>query len=66
MSVEDAKAILPYLNYPLNFPKEYVDLMKDMKAYALEKGYIKNDYNFDEKIALEPMKLAFPEMTFDE
>ena len=66
MAVEDAKALLPYLSYPLNFPKEYVDLMKDMKAYALEKGYIENDYNFDEKIVLEPMKLAFPEMTFDE
>ncbi len=67
MAVEDAEAILPYLNYYVGFPKEYVDLMKNMKVFALEKGYIEEekDYDFDEKVMLEPMKLAFPDMTFE-
>ena len=64
LSIEDATNLIPSYRYTVGFTKEIVDLMKKMKEYALQKGYITpiKDYDFDKKIILEPMKLAFPEM----
>lgn len=60
--VEDAKKILPDMGYYVGMPKDYVELMREMKAFAVKQGYIKadEDYNFDEKIIAGPIKLAFP------
>jgi len=64
LSVEDAANLIPSYHFNVGFPKETVELMEKMKEYALQKGYIApiNDYNFDEKIIFEPMKIAFPEL----
>lgn len=60
--VEDAKKMLPDMGYYVGFPKKYVELMKEMKVFALAQGYIRptDDYDFDKKIVTGPIKLAFP------
>lgn len=59
---ESALNTIGTLNWNIIYSEEYVDIVRDMKKFALNKGYLKEDYNLDEKIVLEPMKLAFPEM----
>jgi len=61
MSVEDATVLIPDFGFTIGFTKSIVDLIREMKEFALQKEYISNDYNFDEKIILEPMEIAFPE-----
>jgi ABC-type nitrate/sulfonate/bicarbonate transport system substrate-binding protein len=62
IAVEDAKKLLPDMGYYVGFPRKYVELMKDMKKFALARGYLKpgEDYEFDNKIVTKPIKLAVP------
>jgi len=61
IDAKDAEFLIKQRRFETRFSGDIVDLIRGMKEFALEQGYISEDYNLDEKILSEPMKLAFPE-----
>jgi ABC-type nitrate/sulfonate/bicarbonate transport system substrate-binding protein len=61
--IDDAKQLLPDMGYYVGFPKKYVELMKEMKSFALTQGYLRSgdDYDFDKKVVKQIVKSAFPD-----
>ncbi|MBQ0140704.1 MAG: ABC transporter substrate-binding protein [Kurthia sp.] len=58
---EDVLLDLKRQNFTLGFTKEDYEHLTKMKAYLLEKGILKEDYDLDAKLFLEPAKQAVPD-----
>lgn len=56
----DAYRSIRQIEFYLGLYDEYVNFIKEMKDWAVEKGYI-DDYDFEAKIISEPLKEVFPE-----
>ena len=57
------KTLLPQHGYYVGVVKSSIDVMKEMKSFALERGFMARnlDYDFDSKVLLRPAQLAFPD-----
>ncbi|MFC4103223.1 ABC transporter substrate-binding protein [Paenibacillus xanthanilyticus] len=53
---------LEQLTYTVGFSQEDFDHLIEMKQFIQDKGILKVDYDLKEKLALEPLKQAFPEL----
>jgi ABC-type nitrate/sulfonate/bicarbonate transport system substrate-binding protein len=63
--VEEAKKLIPDLGWYVGTSDEFIPMLKDMKDFALARGIIKkeNDYDLATKIVFGPAKQAFPNGT---
>jgi sulfonate transport system substrate-binding protein len=59
---EDALKDIERQNYVLGFSEEDVKHLEDMKEWLEEKGILKESYNLKDKLSLEPLKNAFPDL----
>ncbi|MGI8385966.1 ABC transporter substrate-binding protein [Robertmurraya sp. P23] len=59
---EDALKDIERQNYVLGFTGEDVKHLEDMKEWLEEKGILKESYNLKDKLFLEPLKNAFPDL----
>ena len=61
--VEQVRELIPQLGWYVGISDEYIPLMEEMKQFALDRGIIKpeNDYDLSEKIVFEPARIAFPD-----
>ncbi|TYP70222.1 ABC transporter substrate-binding protein [Paenibacillus methanolicus] len=53
---------LEQLTYTVGFSQEDFDHLTEMKQFIMDKGILKVDYDLKEKLALEPLKQAFPDL----
>lgn len=53
---------LQYTNYTLGFSQEDFDHLQDIKKWTEDNGVLKSKYELKDKINIEPLKKAFPEL----
>jgi len=53
---------LKYTNYTLGFSQEDFDHLQDVKSWAEKNGVLKTSYNLKDKINIDPIKKAFPDL----
>ncbi|MCM3790856.1 ABC transporter substrate-binding protein [Domibacillus indicus] len=58
---EDTLRDLERSNYTLEFKQEDLDHLSDMKQWLLDRNLLKQDYDLEEKLFLEPLREAYPE-----
>jgi len=59
---EDTLRDLKRQNYTLGFSQEDYEHLKAMKQYLIDKGILKEDYDLDSKLFLEPARQVIPEL----
>lgn len=59
---EDALRDLERQNFTLGFTKEDYEHLNSLKQYLVERGKIKEDYDLDSKLFLEPAKKVIPDL----
>jgi ABC-type nitrate/sulfonate/bicarbonate transport system substrate-binding protein len=61
--VQEVKALIPDLGWYVGTSDEFIPMLKEMKDFALDRGFLKreNDYDLSEKIVFGPARLAFPD-----
>lgn len=61
--VEEVKVLIPDLGWYVGTSDEYIPLLQEMKDFALERGLIEeqNDYDLSSKIVFGPARAAFPD-----
>lgn len=63
---EDVLRDLQRINYTLGFKQEDYDHLNKMKTYLLERGILKEDYDLNSKLFLEPAKkIIADEVTYE-
>ncbi|WP_338448543.1 NrtA/SsuA/CpmA family ABC transporter substrate-binding protein [Niallia oryzisoli] len=59
---DDALKDIERQNYVLGFTKEDVEHLEEMKNWIEEKGLLKESFDLKDKLMLDPLKQAFPEL----
>lgn len=57
----DALRDLERINYTLGFTQEDYEHLKTLKQYLVDTGKIKEDYDLDSKLFLEPARQVIPD-----